>query len=558
LQRKSAADRRSAVFFAMTQARPGLAASPRAAMAGVVLATMLGAWLRMFRIGRQVVLDDEWHAIHKLMNASAYDILRTFGLADHSIPLTLFYKALAATVGLTEIDMRAVQVLCGIATVAVVGWLAWRVTRDAWVATLSAILVAAAPFHVLYSRIARPYAITTLLAVVTLAAVWRWRGKRGRGLAAAICAMAALSAWLHPLSALFPAFALVFVAILDLRAQPAQRARLLRSSLLLGACAAASMALILAWPLLHDFGSLQAKARLNSPSAYTLFRVASLFAGGFDDRVTPFIVLLAAFGAWKFQRARPALGGYLLFLSMVPVLVVLLLGAAWTHQGHTFARYIFPVQMLFLCSAAYGAIWLAGLPPLARPWAPAAAAAVLAAAYLAFNPAISQVRTLGPWFGHIYHQFDYGPEHNRSRAYFATWEVPQFYRTLGQSPPGSVPIIEAPFRFEAPYNPFAYYATVHHQPELMGFLHDTCYAGPFLGEVPRDPRFRFRNFVFLDDRASVLASPARYIAFNRSLVEEPLSGKCLAALTRLYGEPARMDRQVAVFDLDRARRGSGL
>ena len=96
----------------------------RIAVVGIALATLLAAWLRLHGLDIQVVQDDEWHAIHKLMTSSYADIARSFGFADHSIPLTLFYKALAETVGLDEFDMRIVQALCGIALVAICGWLA--------------------------------------------------------------------------------------------------------------------------------------------------------------------------------------------------------------------------------------------------------------------------------------------------------------------------------------------------------------------------------------------------------------------------------------------------
>ena len=74
--------------------------------------------------------DDEWHAIHKLMAAGYAEIFRSFGRADHSIPLTLLYKAMAAGVGLTEINMRIVPVMAGIVLVPVAGAIAWRVTAS--------------------------------------------------------------------------------------------------------------------------------------------------------------------------------------------------------------------------------------------------------------------------------------------------------------------------------------------------------------------------------------------------------------------------------------------
>src|SRR6478736_942072 len=115
---------------------PSAPAPPRLFTASLVVATLVAFALRVYGLTGQVILDDEWHAIHKLSSASWWGIATSFGLVDHCIPLTLLYKAMAATTGLAEGRMRAPQVLCGVAVVPLAGWLAWRVTRDAPAAAL--------------------------------------------------------------------------------------------------------------------------------------------------------------------------------------------------------------------------------------------------------------------------------------------------------------------------------------------------------------------------------------------------------------------------------------
>jgi hypothetical protein len=303
----------------------------------IALAIVLGAWLRFHGLGAQVVQDDEWHAIHKLMGSGYADIFRSFGQADHSIPLTLLYKAMAETVGLTEINMRIVQVLAGIALIALAAALAWYVTASRAAVMLFAFLVAGAPFLVLYSRIARPYAITTLLVTGVLALLWRWRECRGLGLGALACALTALAAWLHPISAVFPAVAMLAILAEDLRAR-----KDIRAIVLLALAAAAAIAAPLAVPLMNDAQALTAKAGGSFPGGYTVWRMSSLFAGGLPDAVTAILVAIAAFGAVRLVRSQPALGMYLAALAVVPVALFMLVGAAWAHQGHTFARLRLP------------------------------------------------------------------------------------------------------------------------------------------------------------------------------------------------------------------------
>ena len=528
----------------------GSRVSGRVALAGAAIATSLAAWLRLYHLDRQVPVDDEWHALHKLMSAGYGEVFSSFGVADHSIPLTLFYKLLAETFGIEEIGLHILQVISGVALVAVAALIAWRATANAAVTVLHAFLLAGAPFLVLYSRFARPYAITTLLVVVALALVWRWRERRSRPLGAAICALFALSAWLHPLTALYAMAALAFLLAEDVGERRFQAAR---GTFVLGVAVGLSILALLAVPFVNDFGNLSGKAGRHVPNGYTLFRVASIFLGGLPDAATVPMLFIASFGAWRFWRGQRALGGYLAFAVLAPVLAVMLLGAQWTHQGHTFGRYVFPAQVLLLFWFAHGCVMI--VATLARrsvmPLEMAVAAAV-AGAYLAYGPAIRQVRHLDAWYAHFYFHADYVPAHNVLVAYWKNSTPPTFYRVLAELPRGTAPVIEAPFVFAAPVNRIAKYAQHHRQREFAGLLHDLCLSGPYYGEVPKDPRFRFNSLVFLDDPAAVRATGARYLLVHRDIIPgESFAAydACVAKLKGLYGEPVDVDDRVTAFDL---------
>jgi len=265
----------------------------RVALAGAAVATSLAAWLRLYHLHRQIPVDDEWHALHKLMSSGYGEIFSSFGVADHSIPLTLFYKLLAQAIGIEEIGLHILQVISGVALVAVAAWFAWRATASAAVTILLAFLLAGAPFLVLYSRFARPYAITTLLVVIGLGLLWRWRERRSRPLGAAICALFALSAWLHPLTALYAMAALAYLLAEDVGER---RLRAARATFVLGVAVGVSILALLAVPFLNDFGNLSAKAGRHVPNGFTLFRMASMFLGGMPDAITVLMLLAALFG----------------------------------------------------------------------------------------------------------------------------------------------------------------------------------------------------------------------------------------------------------------------
>src|SRR5271169_5351525 len=81
----------------------------------LALALVVGVWLRWYQLRTQVLLDDEWHAVHQVLHSDAFGIATSFGFADHSIPLTLYYRFLALHGGLTEWVMRLPMLLAGIA-----------------------------------------------------------------------------------------------------------------------------------------------------------------------------------------------------------------------------------------------------------------------------------------------------------------------------------------------------------------------------------------------------------------------------------------------------------
>jgi uncharacterized membrane protein len=69
--------------------------------------------------------------------------------------------------------MRSLTVVLGLLVIPAFGWLAWELFRDRPTAWMSAALVSMSPIHVLYSQDARPYALWTLVIVVSSVALLR-------------------------------------------------------------------------------------------------------------------------------------------------------------------------------------------------------------------------------------------------------------------------------------------------------------------------------------------------------------------------------------------------
>jgi hypothetical protein len=397
---------------------------------------------------------------------------------------------------------------------------------------------------------------------VGLGVVWGCRWAQRRPAPALAAGLAGLSTWFHPLAGLFFVVAALFMVVSELLRARRLDAPSVRRAFAVSAAMAISMVVFIAWPLAHDLASLSSKGGKDMAGPATIFRAASLFAGSRYDLVNVTLYALCAAGALVLWRRDRPLAAYLLVLVAGPSALVVMLSPQWSQQGHTFARYVFPAQVILLGLASVGAATL--IRVLARvirvPGVVWGSCLAVAIAYIAVTPTVSQVTTLGPWYAHVINTYDYDPAWNRALDQYRGYEPPGFYLGLGKLPPGEAPIIEAPFSAAAPDNPFAWFARFHRQPEKMGMLHALCIPGPLDGEVPaHDPRFRLRQFVALEDREATLATGARYLLLykgnyrGRPFVE---AKACEEALAKLYGDPMLSDARLAVFDLERSRRSA--
>ena len=86
----------------------------RAWNALLIVAFVAGTALRAWQLDIQILIDDEWHAIHKLLRSGPLDIATHLGYADYSIPLTLYFQQLQRTIGLSEWGMHVPSLVAGI------------------------------------------------------------------------------------------------------------------------------------------------------------------------------------------------------------------------------------------------------------------------------------------------------------------------------------------------------------------------------------------------------------------------------------------------------------
>ncbi|HZP65746.1 MAG TPA: hypothetical protein VFB32_05505 [Rudaea sp.] len=524
-------------------------------LAFAACAVVLGAYLRTSQLGGQILLDDEWHAIHKLLAADARDIATHFGLADYSIPLTLYYRFLYVHGGLGEWGMRLPMLLAGIALVAVGPWLMRRQAGAATIAVWSG-LMAISPFMVYHSRTARPYALTTLLvfvAVVAFRAWWR-EGKRGWGALYVACAF--LAGWLHLITLPFTLLPFLFCGIAALAQRDGRGVVRLVG---LGLALAVPLAVALAPPLMNDWGALAGKTGTGAVTFASVYRSLLLCLGVADALPFAALAALLVAGAARWCRRDAAFVGYVATIVLGTAAAVAWSHPAWVQHPGTYARYLQPAVPFLLLFVAEGfAVCMARLAVSVQ--APLAAAALAALVFAGPIP--------GYWYdpnqfmGHPYFQFDYDPAHNDYRTLLPTGPVPEFYRRLATQPPRSLTLIEAPWSLQTDHDPEELYQAVHRQYVKIGLVTPLCGVRDYGEYPPGDTGMRLANFVHLAtlqpgaEGDLLVMHLAPWPATLPPPPQWPDLSVCLPELERRFGAPVYRDADVEAFALTPAGRAA--
>ncbi|HEX8919749.1 MAG TPA: glycosyltransferase family 39 protein, partial [Chloroflexota bacterium] len=153
---------------AVAYVRQRVAIHDVASIAALILAVLGAAVLWFHSLNALPVFDDEaiavWYAHVAAYPRTVNDL---FGSFDYAVPPLFVWLAAFAQHLWSDrlLASRTVSVLCGLATMPALWWLAWQLYRDRIVAILAAVLFAVCPYELFFGRMALLDPLVQLLGV---------------------------------------------------------------------------------------------------------------------------------------------------------------------------------------------------------------------------------------------------------------------------------------------------------------------------------------------------------------------------------------------------------
>jgi hypothetical protein len=531
------------------------AVSRNAAWLGLAaLAFVAGCALRASGLAEQIVLDDEWHVLHKVLRSPMHDVVSQLDYADFSIPVAVYVRWLYDHTGVTETALRLPMLLAGCMLIVVAPLVAPATTR--WpVRAAWAMLIAVSPVLVFASRIVRPYSLTILLCTVALFAFPRWLegGNARRSWAAGYVFCATLAAWLHLISLAFTLMPLAYFGAraLVLRDRPTF-VRLVK----LGVVVVIALAVVVGPPLARDWFMFTAKAGVDSVTLEGLYRTLLLLAGSGEPLVLVLMLVAGFAGGIAMWRDDRVLTGYLLSTVAVGTLAIIAARPNWIQQPPVLARYVAPALPILLLFVARG---LVSAVEVLAPWIRWPAIAAVGGLLVLLGPLPAQSYRPNQFAHHQRFHFDYDDTHNPYVQTRRDEPVPAFYRELARMRPGSITLIEMPWRLESHFNPHVRYQAVHRQNVRIGMVTPVCGRWGF-GEYPEsESGMQLRHMAHLSAILRGETYGADFLVVHRKpwrITPEydfpwPDMDRCLPRIEAKLGAPVYRDDEIVAFALRR-------
>ena len=298
-------------------------------------------FFRLYQLHGQILVDDEWHAVHKILNFGYLGIFADFGMADHCIPFTLLYEFLLNNFWISEFLMHLPSIAAGLLALLIVPlWLRRVIGKRA--ALVTAFLLSISPLHVFYSRMARPYALSMLLSFIAVMAFYSWWTQTGKAWIVIYVITGVASVW-----CLLPALPFVagpFLFALLHSASSRQLSRGIKRLVVPGISFLAGLLVLLLPPIISN-SNIREKAGRETVTLTSLIGSCELFAGTSHLWLVAIMLLLTIAGVYLLIRKNFLFGLYafiLVWLQIVGFLVAEPLGSSLSILLNRYSIAVLP------------------------------------------------------------------------------------------------------------------------------------------------------------------------------------------------------------------------
>ena len=554
----------------------------------VLLLGMLGTFLRLYLIGDQILLNDEWHGLFYAAEHPVHYLLGHPVFGANSAPLNAYYRLLLDITGWSETWIRLPSLLPGILALFLFPFIVKK-AHGQTVAIIFSIFLAISPFLTFYCRVARPYSMLVFLLFISIYSAGFWLFSKKKKYLFVYISSAVLAVYFQPV-----AMVTVFVPLVAGGICSVFRTRLSRHFAVpkilpswLDIVLAGSFVLV-ATGMTFQPSLITGVMRAHSvPTAETWRQSALLLFGTSSFAAAGGLLMFCAIGILTFFRRNLLWGMIFLLLFALHAFVSVVSNLDCIFSAIVLARYViilFPIS--FVCAALGLNACFSSLDAMIKRRSPALGKVVAVSISFFFltlllitNPLRDTYASPNNFTNHSAFQESYDSFHRGGgtqpyRSSIAPeWaasrpaNMPLFYRTL---PASTQCLIEYPLIMEDHFDPYYYYQQYHKKRVIAGYAPyvaaaQSQYTGYDVNVLPIScppNHARFKNLVNMLDAEAVKKTPANYIILHRNLVAEFLPGKisadktkiegiewCAGKLQKNYGPPVYTDESIIVFDV---------
>jgi len=487
----------------------------------MLLAILLGSFLRLFQIGNQILGSDEWHAINTAGNKTLSYILTHFQASDNSIPMTVFYKFLLSTFGLNELSIRSLQLFSGIICLFIFPFLIQKILSKE-IAIYYAFLHAISPFFIFYSRFSRPYIIVLLLSFISIACFYLWLKEEKLSYILIYLFAAILAPYFLLISfptVLFPIFFAFLILLFqkhNIRFFEKHEKIRLKSLYIVALCLTIGYA---AWifPALKTSGQILKKTAKGSIKPETLKGFVILLTGTPNILLILLFILCALYGMYFLSRKNKLVFYYFFPLLFIQILPIIILRPLSIEFSEVFARYMISIFPVFLLMVSVGlnrlnTAFINFLPIKERPKLFFLIPSVFIFSLFIKGPLPSIYRLPNNFMNHPDYQGDY----QKKDLNILCSKIPDFYLELSKTKTVNS-IIEMPYLMNWKGISYHLYQKIHKKRILIGYSN---YFSLVKTPFKRHEKIRLHNFVSIQKPEEISSSQASYLIIHKDVLRE--------------------------------------